>query len=264
MDLGLTKKIALVTGASAGIGFAIAEQMAKEGCHLIICGRHSKNLEKAHQALLNFQGEIMSVIADVQQESDSRNLVQKALEKFGKIDILINNSEGASFSGDLIENISDEAWKNTFEGKLMGYIRMTNLVLPSMKNQQWGRIINVIGTSGKEPSSRLIKSGVANAGLINFTKALATEVAKFNILVTGINPGIIDTPRHRQYLEINANKQGTTIDFIREKIIKNIPIERIGNSHEIANLVTFLSSECASYITGVTIPVDGGLSTAAF
>ncbi|MEA5536728.1 SDR family oxidoreductase [Crocosphaera sp. XPORK-15E] len=264
MDLGLTKKVALVTGASAGIGFAIAEKMAAEGCCLIICGRNSQTLEKAHQALLKFQGEVISVIADVQDETDSQNLVKQALENFGKIDILINNSEGASFAGDLIENISDKAWKNTFEGKLMGYIRMTNLVLPKMKSQQWGRIINIIGTSGKEPSAHLIKSGVVNAGLINFTKAVATQVAKYNVLVTAINPGIIDTPRHRQYLDINAQKQETTIDFIREKIINNIPIKRIGNSSEIANLVTFLSSECASYITGVTIPVDGGLSTAAF
>ena len=264
MDLGLTGKVALVTGASAGIGFAVAERLAEEGCRLIICGRNGEQLEKASQSLLNFNVEVIPLIADVQNESDSQKLVEISLSKLGRIDILINNSEGASFSGESIEDISDAEWRGVFEGKLMGYIRMTNLVLPSMKNQQWGRIINIIGTSGKEPSPRLIKSGVANAGLINFTKAVATEVAKYNVLVTAINPGIIDTPRHRQYLTVNAEKQGVTVDNIRAGIINNIPLRRIGNSGEVANLVAFLSSECASYITGITIPVDGGLSSGAF
>ena len=254
MDLGLTGKVALVTGARAGIGFAVAERLAEEGCRLIICGRNGEQLEKASQSLLNFNVEVIPVIADVQNESDSQKLVEISLSKLGRIDILINNSEGASFSGESIEDISDAEWRGVFEGKLMGYIRMTNLVLPSMKNQQWGRIINIIGTSGKEPSPRLIKSGVANAGLINFTK----------VLVTAINPGIIDTPRHRQYLTVNAEKQGVTVDNIRAGIINNIPLRRIGNSGEVANLVAFLSSECASYITGITIPVDGGLSSGAF
>jgi 3-oxoacyl-[acyl-carrier protein] reductase/bacilysin biosynthesis oxidoreductase BacG len=182
----------------------------------------------------------------------------------GRIDILINNSEGASFSGESIEDISDAEWRSVFEGKLMGYIRMTNLVLPRMKNQQWGRIINIIGTSGKEPSPRLVKSGVVNAALMNFTKSVARQTASSNVLINSINPGIIDTPRHREYLKIYAQKEGTTQDFIREGIIKTIPMNRIGSSEELANLVVFLASECASYITGITIPVDGGLSSSAF
>jgi 3-oxoacyl-[acyl-carrier protein] reductase len=177
---------------------------------------------------------------------------------------LVNNSDGAKFSSSAVENLSDEDWTTVFEGKLMGYIRMTNLVLPTMKNQQWGRIVNIIGTSGKEPSPRLIKSGVANAALINFTKSVATQVAKWNVLVNSVNPGIIDTPRHREYLEVFAQKEDRNIEAIIEGIDQTIPIGRRGLSSEVANLVAFLSSECASYITGVTIPVDGGLSKAAF
>ncbi|WP_026796161.1 MULTISPECIES: SDR family oxidoreductase [Planktothrix] len=264
MDLGLTGKVALVTGASAGIGFAVAERLAAEGCRLIICGRNGEQLEKASQSLLNFNVEVIPVIADVQNESDSQKLVEISLSKLGRIDILINNSEGASFSGESIEDISDAEWRSVFEGKLMGYIRMTNLVLPRMKNQQWGRIINIIGTSGKEPSPRLVKSGVVNAALMNFTKSVARQTASSNVLINSINPGIIDTPRHREYLKIYAQKEGTTQDFIREGIIKTIPMNRIGSSEELANLVVFLASECASYITGITIPVDGGLSSSAF
>ncbi|WP_341528547.1 SDR family oxidoreductase [Nostoc sp. UHCC 0302] len=264
MDLGLTGKVALVTGASAGIGYAISEKLAAEGCHLIICGRNADRLEKAYQSLVHFPAKILSLSADVHIANDCEKLVQSALNQFGKIDILINNSDGANFSSIAVENLSDEDWITVFEGKLMGYIRMTNLVLPNMKNQHWGRIVNIIGTSGKEPSPRLIKSGVANAALINFTKSVATQVAKWNVLVNCVNPGIIDTPRHREYLEVFAQKEDRNIDVIIEGIDNTIPIGRRGLSGEVANLVAFLSSECASYITGVNIPVDGGLSTGAF
>ncbi|MCL6749994.1 SDR family oxidoreductase [Nostoc sp. CCCryo 231-06] len=264
MDLGLTKKVALVTGASAGIGYSVAQKLAAEGCQLIICGRNSERLEQAYQSLVGSQSKVIPICADVQNASDSHKLVQEALTQFGKIDILVNNSEGATFSNEPVENLSDEDWSTVFEGKLMGYIRMTNLVLPTMKNQQWGRVINIVGTSGKEPSSRLVKSGVANAALINFTKTVATQVAKWNVLVTCVNPGLIDTPRHREYLEVFAQEEGRTVDSIIEGTNKVIPLGRRGLSSEVANLVAFLASECASYITGVTIPVDGGLSTSAF
>jgi 3-oxoacyl-[acyl-carrier protein] reductase/bacilysin biosynthesis oxidoreductase BacG len=133
-----------------------------------------------------------------------------------------------------------------------------------MKKQHWGRIVNIIGTSGKEPSPRLVKSGVVNAALMNFTKSVARQTAPYNVLINSINPGVIDTPRHRDYLEMYAAKEGTTPELIREGILKTIPMNRIGTTEEFANLVVFLASECASYITGITIPLDGGLSSSAF
>jgi len=211
MDLGLKDKVALITGSSAGIGFTIAEKLAEEGCHLIICGRNSQRLEQAYQSLAQAYPvqEILRLVADVHQAQDSEQLIQDSLNQYGKIDILVNNSEGANFAD-------------------------------------------------------LVKSGVVNAALMNFTKSVARQTAPYNVLINSVNPGVIDTPRHREYLEIYAKKQGTTPDLIREGILKTIPMNRIGTTEEFANLVVFLASECASYITGITIPIDGGLSSSAF
>ncbi|MEA5536959.1 SDR family oxidoreductase [Crocosphaera sp. XPORK-15E] len=264
MDLGLKEKVALVTGSSAGIGYAIAEKLALEGCQLIICGRNQKRLEEAEQKLARFSGKILKFVADIQQEPDSKLLVQESLKQLGKIDILINNSEGAKFDNEAVENISKNQWNDAFSGKLMGYIRMTNLVLPTMKQQKWGRIINIVGSSGKEPSARLIKSGVANAGLINFTKAVATQVAPWNILVNTVNPGLIDTPRHQEFINMFAQQENKSVNYLVENINNSIPLGRRGSPDEVANLVVFLASECSSYITGVAISVDGGGSSSAF
>ena len=266
MDLGLTGKVALVTGSSAGIGLAVAQILAQEGCKLIICGRNFEKIQQIEKLLSREKEnlEILALSADVNKASDSENLVNTALDKFGKIDILINNSEGASFASNAVETLSDDDWRLVFEAKLMGYIRMTNLVLPGMKNHQWGRIINIVGTSGKEPSPRLIKSGVANAALMNFTKSVSTQTAKFNVLITTVNPGVIDTSRHHQYLEIAAQEENQSVDVIKSRIAGKIPAGRLGLSDEVANLVVFLASECSSYITGITIPIDGGLSVSAF
>ncbi|MBC6477201.1 MAG: SDR family oxidoreductase [Hormoscilla sp. GM7CHS1pb] len=264
MDLGLSEKVALVTGASAGIGYAVAQRLVWEGCKLIICGRNGDRLKQAEQSLAAKEGKILSISADVQQAKDSQAVVESALKKFGKIDILVNNSVGAKFARDAVENISDADWQAVLEGKLMGYIRMTKLVLPTMKDQKWGRIVNIIGTSGKEPSGNLIRSGVSNAGLINFTKAVATQVAPYNVLVNCVNPGMIETPRHQEYLEIFAKAGNKTETEIKEDLIKRIPQGRRGEAKEVANLVTFLASECASYITGISIAIDGGLSSSAF
>ncbi|NEO40839.1 MAG: SDR family oxidoreductase [Moorea sp. SIOASIH] len=264
MDLGLTGKIALVTGASAGIGYAIADRLAGEGCKLIICGRNRDRLKQAEQVFQTAGIEMLSICADVQQPNDSQKLVDSALSKFGKIDILVNNSAGANFAKNEVEEMSDQDWRTVFEGKLLGYIRMTNLVLPTMKTQKWGRIINIVGTSGKEPSGTLIKSGVANAGLVNFTKAVANQVARYNILVNCVNPGIIDTPRHQDYLELFSKIGNKTADEIKAGMDNKIPLGRRGEAMEVGTLVAFLASECASYITGISIAVDGGLSVAAF
>lgn len=266
MNFNLEGKVALVTGASAGIGLEIAKGLAAEGCHLAICGRNPDRLDAAKATLTGLfpQLELLAVCADVHSEMDSNTLANQVLNTFKRIDILINNSGGAAFAKEFVEDLTDKDWQIALQGKLMGYIRMTNLILPGMKEQKWGRVINIVGTSGKEPSSQLVKSGLVNAALTNFAKSVATQVASSNVLVNTVNPGIIDTPRHREYLETASQVQNRPIDSVRSSLVEAIPIGRVGTSEELSNIVTFLASDCASYITGISISVDGGLSKYAF
>lgn len=266
MDLKLTGKVALVTGASAGIGKAVAEALAEEGCNLIICARNLVRLEEVYQSIVRSYPKITVTMlcANVHKLDESQELVHKSLNAFAQIDILINNSEGADFADEEPEDISDENWRAVFEGKLLGYIRMTNLVLPRMKQRKWGRIINIVGLSGKEPSIYLLKAGVTNAALINFTKAVAKHAAEHNVLVTSVNPGFIETTRFYRFIDVYSKHKSHDPDKVQKEIVKGIPIARVGFPHEVASLISFLSSECASYVTGITIPIDGGFSMTAF
>ncbi|QYO67519.1 SDR family oxidoreductase [Leptolyngbya sp. 7M] len=266
MDLFLTNKVALVTGASAGIGKAVAQELAREGCRLVLCARNQKPLEEVSQLISTkfHNSEVITVCADAQNGQDSFRIVEGALRRFGEINILINNTEGSPFYLADPENISEDEWHNILTGKLLGYIRMTNLVLPIMKKKNWGRIINLVGLSGKEPSVELLKTGVVNAGLMNFTKAVAKYSAEYNILINSINPGFIETSRFKQFVEIQAEQLKEPSSIVEKKLANKIPARRPGCASEVASLIAFLASERASYITGTTIPVDGGLSTSVF
>jgi 3-oxoacyl-[acyl-carrier protein] reductase len=266
MDLSLTDKVALVTGASAGIGKAIAQELAREGCNLVLCARNQTPLAEVAQLILSEvqDVEVITICADAQNKQSSLEVVEKALNHFGRINILINNTEGASFHSDAPETIDDDEWHTILTGKLLGYIRMTNLVLPIMKSNNWGRIINLVGLSGKEPSAELLKTGVVNAALMNFTKAVAKHSAEYNVLINSINPGFIETPRFKQFIEVQSEQLKEPLSVIEKNLSNKIPTRRFGRANEVAGLVTFLASDRASYITGITIPVDGGLSTSAF
>jgi NAD(P)-dependent dehydrogenase (short-subunit alcohol dehydrogenase family) len=264
MDLGLQGRVALVAGGSAGIGLAAVAALAAEGCHVALCGRDPGRLEAARRAL----GEagpgwvVRTVQADVQSEADARRAVDETARSFGPIDVLVNNSEGPPFDEAGPEGISDEDWRATFEGKLLGYVRLMGLVLPGMKERRWGRVISVVGLAGREPSAQLIKAGLVNAALMNLTKSAARSAAPHGVLVTAVNPGFIRTPRSEQFRQVLARDQGLTLEQVEKAVADRIPLGRFGTAEEVAGLIAFLASERASYLTGVTIAVDGGVSSA--
>jgi NAD(P)-dependent dehydrogenase (short-subunit alcohol dehydrogenase family) len=258
MDLGLKGKYALVTGGSMGIGKAAALALAAEGCRVAIAARGKEALS---QAAKEIGGETLVVQADCTRADDVRRMVDEVLARFGRVDILVN-SIGAAKSGAFLEQPEAE-WRESLELKLYGVVRCCREVIPHMQQRKWGRIVNLIGHRGRQPETQAMAAGVANAGLINFTKALADEFVRDGILVNGVSPCPMQTRRLDYMVKAKAEMAGITEDEAREEFLRDIPIGRFAEPHEVASLVAFLASARNSYISGTTIAIDGGATRGA-
>jgi 3-oxoacyl-[acyl-carrier protein] reductase len=258
MDLGIKGRAAIVTGASRGIGRETARQFLEEGVRVMICGRNPQTIEKARAELAQQTGgEVHAVVADMTKEADIARLVDAAQQKFGTIDILINNA-GQMYSG-RFDVMTDAGLKEQFETKIFGFLRAIRLVYPIMKAQKWGRIINIIGGAGKEPDPYMFGSGITNSGLLNITKSLSTEFGEDNVLVNAVCPGWVATnlwQRNAQGLQQELNAQ--TEEEARRLAARKNSLNRFGKPEELANAIVFLCSERSSYITGVSLNLDGG------
>jgi 3-oxoacyl-[acyl-carrier protein] reductase len=257
MDLLIKGKRALVTGASLGIGRAVAEELAREGCDVALVARTEDTLRQAAEEIGRTTNQrVIAVPADASDLDSIPRAVEAAVQELGgPIDILVNNAGSTPEDG--IDRVDFAKWQYSIALKQFGYVRFAQLVLPGMRARKWGRIVNVIGRSGHQPRPVYIAGGAVNAGLLNFTKALAEECAKDNVLVTGVNPGPIDTPRW-QTLRDAAGKRGVTADQFDGRAIAGVPLGRIGTSEEVAAVVVFLCSGRASFVTGEIVNVDGG------
>ena len=258
MDLLIKGRRALVTGASLGIGRAVVEELAREGCDVAMVARTEDTLRRAADDIARTSGRrVIAVPADASVPEAINSAVQQATQELGgTIDILVNNAGSTPEDG--IDRVDFAKWQYSIALKQFGYARFAQLVLPSMRTQKWGRIVNVIGRSGHQPRPVYLAGGSVNAGLLNFTKALAEDCAKDNILVTGVNPGPIDTPRWRSLRDAAARTRGITTDQYDGRAIASVPLGRIGTSEEVAAVVLFLCSERASFVTGEIVNVDGG------
>ena len=258
MDLGIKGRAAIVTGASRGIGRETARQFLEEGVRVMICGRNAETLEKTRAELAQQTGgEIHALVADMTKEADVARLVDAAKQKFGTVDILINNA-GQMYSGRFAA-MTDAGLKEQFETKIFGFLRAIRLVYPIMKAQKWGRIINIIGGAGKEPDPYMFGSGITNSGLLNITKSLSTEFGEDNVLVNAICPGWVATnlwQRNAQGLQ--QELQVKTEEEARRLAARKNSLNRFGKPEELANAIVFLCSERSSYITGVSLNLDGG------
>ncbi|HZM34441.1 MAG TPA: SDR family oxidoreductase [Burkholderiales bacterium] len=257
MDLGLAGRCALVTGGSMGIGKAAALALAAEGCRVAIAARGAPALTEAAAEIGH---ETLAVQADCTRPEDIRRMVEETLARMGRIDILVN-SIGAAKSGDFLD-LSDDDWRESLELKLYGIVRSCREVVPHMRRCRWGRIVNVIGHRGRQPDTQAMPAGVANAGLINFTKALADDVVRYGILVNGVSPCPMETRRLDYMVRAKAQMTGVSESEARDEFLRDIPIGRFALPEEIAPLIAFLASERNSYVTGVTIAIDGGATRA--
>ncbi len=263
MDLGLKGKTALVTGGSKGIGRAVARALAGEGAGVMICARDPEALKRAAGEIERETGaEVLTASADLSELDAVKRVAADAISRLGRIDVLVNNA-GAIKGGDFLTT-PDEEWLRGWSLKLLGYIRMAREVLPHMQKQGGGRIVNVVGAAARNPATTYMMGGAANAALINFTKALADLGAKSNVLVTGVSPGPVKTERWDSLASQQAKAQGKDIEtYVREQSA-NYPLGRIAQPDEVANLVCFLASERASFLTGITITVDGGITRGVY
>lgn len=258
MEFGLTDKIAVVGASSKGLGRAIALGLAQEGAKVTICARNSDALDATAAEIRRQTGsEVLAVPTDVSQPEQVDALINAAISRFGGIDILVNNAGGPR-AGRFAE-LAAEDYQMAVQLNLMSTINLCRAVVPTMQARGGGRIINLTSVSVKQPVDGLMLSNMARTGVIGFAKTLATELAPDNILVNNVCPGIIFTDRIQQLATVRAEEAGITFEEALERMTADIPLGRIGEPTEFANLVVFLASERASYITGTTIQVDGGM-----
>jgi 3-oxoacyl-[acyl-carrier protein] reductase len=258
MDLGLKGKTALVTGASEGIGRAIARKLAEEGVRVAICARTASKLQEAAAAITHATGtEVVPIAADLRSLAGCEGFVGQAAARLGGVDILVNNA-GASAFGAFID-LPDEAFVDAINGKLLGYIRCARAAIPHMQRRGAGVIVNITGTT--QQAAPLHTPGSAcNAAIRMFSKELSMELGPLHIRVNSVAPGRIQTARGDQLLEATARAQGASTDAILGQLIKAIPSGRVGTGDDIADAVCFLVSERASYVNGAALVVDGSKS----
>jgi 3-oxoacyl-[acyl-carrier protein] reductase len=267
MDLGLNNKVALVLASSKGLGLACASQLYVEGANVVICSRSEDNLNDAKTKIeslgsLNPNNRVFPVVADLMYRDQIKALVEQTLKEFGRIDILIHNAGGPP-SGP-IEKITKEDWSNSINLNLRSFIHITELILPIMKKHNSGRIIAITSVSVKQPLNNLVLSNTTRLGIVGFAKTLANEYGKYSILVNVVCPGPTLTDRMKDLINKTVQDTGKSYEDIEKTWIDPIPLGRLGRSEELANLVTFLASERASYITGTIIQVDGGFVKSTF
>ncbi|MCX7904029.1 MAG: 3-oxoacyl-[acyl-carrier-protein] reductase [Caloramator sp.] len=243
----LKGKIALITGAAKGIGRAIAEKFAIEGASLVLNYRtYNDGLKELEEKLKGFGVEVLLVQGDVKNYSDAENMVKTSLDKFGKIDILVNNA--GITKDNLLMRMSPEDFDEVLQVNLKGAFNLIKAGVPHMIKQKSGRIINISSVIGLIGNAGQANYAASKAGLIGLTKSVAKEVASRNITVNAIAPGYIVTDMTEKLPE-----------KIKEKMMELIPLKRLGNPEDVANLAAFLASDMASYITGQVINVDGGM-----
>ncbi|QQE76375.1 SDR family oxidoreductase [Brevibacillus composti] len=258
MDLHLQGKVAIVLASTKGLGRATAFCLAKEGADVVLSGRDEAALNEAKAEILQATGrEPLALVTDVTKAEDIERLVAETVNRYGRVDILINNAGGPPAG--TFDQLSDEQWTNAFELNLLSFVRSIRAVLPHMRRQQFGRIVNFASSSFKQPLENLILSNTFRTGIVGLAKSLATELGPDGILINTIGPGRIATDRVAALDQIRAQNLQIDASEVRKNVEAAIPLGRYGEPEEFARMATFLASPANSYVTGQAFLVDGGL-----
>lgn len=254
MDLQLSGKTAIVLAASKGLGKACATALAAEGANVVIGARDPNTLHAAAHGISALgKGKVLAVPIDVRQPADAERIITAAVSEFGRLDILVNNAGGPPFG--TFESFDEAAWQSAFELTLLSTVRYSRLAIPHLRKSGNGRIINIVSLTVMTYLPQSVLSTSLRMGVVGMAKMLAEEVGPYHITVNNVAPGLILTDRVKDTLQ---PRPGVTEEEMLAERARSIPLGRIGKPEELAALVTFLASPLASYITGATIPVDGG------
>lgn len=258
MDLGLKGKVALVAGASQGMGRAAAFGFSREGAKVAICARGEAALNETAAAIRKETGgEVLAIVADMSKPADIQKFVNDSAKHFGRLDIVVNNAGGPP-PGEFMK-FTDEDWNNAYNLSFMSTMRMTREAVPHMRKVGGGRVINITSYSVKEPIAGLVLSNAVRSAVIGWAKTVSREFARDNILVNNVCPGRIDTERAQKLNKARADRLNRPVEEINKEMAAEVPLGRYGTAEETGDLIVFLGSDRASYITGTTIQIDGGL-----
>lgn len=256
MDLGLQEKVALVTGGSSGIGRSCAIELAREGAVVCFVGRDRERLAETQRMIESAGGTGYAVEADLATEEGCRNAFDACMEHFGTVDILVNNA-GATQRAQILD-MPVEILQSGIELKLYAAVRLSQLVIPVMREKRWGRIVNVAGAAGTSPTADGMAASLTNVGMLNLSRALTDEVAADNILVNSVCPGATTTPRAERRYRAVAERLGVSYEEALREAAKELPARRFCEPEEVAKVVCFLASEPCSYVQASAVYMDGG------
>lgn len=249
-------KIALVCAASKGLGRASAEALARDGFKVAICARGADALNETARAIRDGGGDVLAIPADLSQAGDVERVIAVTVERFGGLDVVVTNTGGPP-SGPFM-TLDEQVWRDAIDSLLLSVVRLCRAAIPHMQARGGGRIINITSISVKQPIEGLVLSNALRSAVTSLAKTLAAELAPHNILVNCVAPGYTRTDRVVELSEQAAAREGTTPDVVEKRTIAKIPLGRMGEPKEFGEVVAFLASPAASYVTGVTIQVDGG------
>lgn len=258
METGLRNRIAIIAASSKGIGRAAAFALAAEGAHLALCARNRDTLENTAAQIRDARGvEVITEAFDVSDDASVRGFVEAVNKRFGRIDICVTNAGGPP-AKTFAETTMDE-WDRAYELNLRSTVSFAHAVLPSMQSQHWGRLITITSIAAKQPVAELVLSNAVRAGVLGLVRSLATQYGPDNITVNNVGPGYTATERVQELARANLLTTGRTAEEYEAQITKDIPLRRLAKPEEVADAIVWLASERASYITGQTILVDGGV-----
>lgn len=258
MNLGLKDRVALVAASSQGIGRATAEAFAAEGCRVAMCARNQQTLQAAAEKIREqYAGEVLAEAFDVTDAAAVSRFVAAVAKKFGTVDICVTNAGGPPAKGFLAATLQE--WQRAVEANFLSTVYFAREVIPHMQRKRWGRIITLTSITTKQPVADLVLSNAVRAAVVGLVKSLANEFGKDGILVNNVGPGFTATDRLKELAKSRASASGKSEQEIFDGWAADAPLKRLGNPREVAETIVWLASERASYITGQTILVDGGI-----